>query len=50
MKTLLFIGGIGMQELLLIALVILLFFWRQENSGTHEGTWQGYQVVQGRNE
>lgn len=25
MKTLLFIGGIGMQELLLIALVILLF-------------------------
>ena len=26
MKTLLFIGGIGMQEVLLIALVILLFF------------------------
>jgi len=26
MKTLLFIGGIGMQEVLLIALVVLLFF------------------------
>ena len=24
--------------------------WRQENSGPHEGTWQGYQVVKGRNE
>lgn len=26
MKNLLFIGGIGMQEILLIALVVLLFF------------------------
>ena len=32
----LFIGGIGMQEVLLIALVVLLFFGGKKNSGTDE--------------
>lgn len=48
--TPLFIGGIGMQEVLLIALVVLLFFRRQEDSRTDEGNRQRRAFVQGRDE
>lgn len=46
--TPLFIGGLGMQEVLLIALVVLLFFRRQEDSRTDERSRQGCAFVQGR--
>ena len=46
----LFLGGIGMQEILLIALVVLLFFGGKKIPELMKGYRQGRALVQGGDE
>ena len=48
MMTPLFIGGLGMREVLLIALVVLLFFGSKKIAGLMKGLSKGSAFVQGR--
>lgn len=50
MMTPLFIGGIGMQEVLLIALVVLLFFGGKKIPELMKGLGKGVRSIQGRDE
>lgn len=48
MMTPLFIGGLGMREVLLIALVVLLFFGSKKIPELMKGLSKGSAFVQGR--